>query len=124
MTNFLPLFQKDQTLIFDLGNIIDPALGLTGAYNATLTASYFTAGDSIEPADMILPVSTHMASEGQSSLFTVPPALASNDLTFPRNVKKAVFTIAATGQADEEVSIFQEDLSARVLSSANILTML
>lgn len=101
MTNFLPLFKQDQTLIFDLGNLISDVY--TGAFNVTLTAAYFTSDDSIVPADLILPVSKRQGAEGQPSYFTVPSETASNDLTLPRNIKKAVFTVAATGQAEEEV---------------------
>ena len=101
MTNFLALFKTDQKIIFDLGNLISNIY--TAAYNVTLTASFFTADDSITPADLILPVSGRNASENQPSVFTVPPQAATNAITLPRNVKKAVFTIAATGQIDEEV---------------------
>lgn len=90
-------------IIFDLDNIVSSVD--TGIYNVTLTAAYFTAEDSITPADLILPVSTREAASNMSSVFTVPPNTASNLLTFPRNVQKAVFTIAATGQIDEEVSV-------------------
>lgn len=101
MTSFLPLFQQDQTLIFDLGNIINDIY--TGPFNVTLTSSFFTADDSVVPADEIIPVSKRQGAAGQPSYFTVPDETASNDLTLPRNVKKAVFTVAATGQSQEEV---------------------
>ena len=101
MTNFLSLFKKENTIIYDLGNLINNVY--TAPFNVTLTASYFTAEDSITPADLIMPVSTRQGAAGQPSYFTVPPDTASNDLTLPRNVKKAVFTIAATGQSEEEV---------------------
>lgn len=101
MTSFLPLFQQDQTIIFDLGNIINDIY--TGPFNVTLTSSFFTADDSIVPADEIIPVSRRQGAAGQPSYFTVPDETASNDLTLPRNIKKAVFTVAATGQSQEEV---------------------
>lgn len=102
MTSFLVLLRQEQKIIFDLGNLISDIY--TAPYNVTLTAAYFTAEDSITPADAILPVSARESAMNMASVFTVPPDTASNDLTFPRNVKKAVFTIAATGQIDEEVS--------------------
>lgn len=101
MTNFLPLFKIEQTIIFDLGNLINDIY--TGPFNVTLTASFFTADDSIVPANLIVPVSKRQGAAGQPSYFSVPDEIASNELTFPRNTKKAVFTIAATGQAEEEV---------------------
>lgn len=102
MTSYLALFQETQTVIFDLGNLINNIY--TAPFNVTLTASYFTASDSISPADLILPVSALKGSQNAASVFTVPPNTASNSLTIPRNVRKAVFTLAATGQSEEEVS--------------------
>ena len=101
MTSFLPLFRQDQTIIFDLGNIINDIY--TGPFNVTLTSSFFTDDGSIVPADEIIPVSRRQGAAGQPSYFTVPDETASNDLTLPRNIKKAVFTVAATGQSQEEV---------------------
>lgn len=101
MTSYLSLFNREQNIIFDLGNLINDVY--TAPFNVTLTASYFTAEDSIQPADLILPLSARNGAKGQPSVFTVPPATASNALVFPPNVKKAIFTIAATGQSEEEV---------------------
>jgi len=103
VTNYLSLFKQPQKVIFDLGNLIDSTY--TAAYNVTLVASFFTAPDSIEPADLILPVSAEKAASDASSVFTIPPDDASALLTLPRSVKKAVFTVAATGQSEEEVHL-------------------
>ena len=100
MTSYVSLFKEQQKIIFDLGNLVNSVY--TGIYNVTLTAAYFTAEDSITPADLILPISARQAAENMPSVFTVPPNTASNELTLPRNVKKAVFTVAATGQSEEE----------------------
>lgn len=104
MTNFLSLFKTEQTIIFDLGNLINDIY--TGPFNVTITAAFFTADDSILPADLILPVSKHQGATGQPSYFSVPSETASNSLTLPRNIKKAIFTVSATGQAQEEVRAF------------------
>ncbi|KAF2769598.1 hypothetical protein EJ03DRAFT_271909 [Teratosphaeria nubilosa] len=112
MTNYLPLFKQDQKIIFDLGNLINDIY--TGTFNVTLTSAFFTADDSITPADLILPVSGRQSSSNQGSVFSVPTDNASNDLTLPRNVKKAVFTIAATGQSEEEFwwsNVLQSDIN-------------
>ena len=101
MTSFLSLLKDDQKIIFDLGNLINDIY--TAAFNVTLTAAFFTADDSITPADLILPVSARLSAQNAPSVFTVPDQVASNNLTLPRNVEKAVFTMAATGQIDEEV---------------------
>jgi hypothetical protein len=100
MTNYLSLFKKDQKLIFDLGNLIDDVY--TGAFNVTLTAVFFTATNSAKPADSIIPVSKDQGAENLPSVFSLPSDTAVNSLTIPRNTKKAVFTIAAAGQSDEE----------------------
>lgn len=102
MTSYLSLFKESQTIIFDLGNLITDVLD--GTYNVTLTAAYFTATDSITPADLILPVSKQQGAAGQPSSWSVPGDIASSEVSLPRNVKKAVFTVAATGQATEEVT--------------------
>lgn len=103
MTSYLSLLKQNQKIIFDLGNLITDVY--TASYNVTVTAAFFTAEDSILPADLILPVSKRLASQNMASVFTVPPDTASNVLSLPQNVRKAVFTIAATGQSEEEVRL-------------------
>lgn len=100
MTSFLSLFKTSQTIIFDLGNVINDIY--TAPFNVTLTAAFFTAPDSVVPADLVIPVSNRQGSASQPSYFRFPNETAANDITLPQNVKKAVFTIAATGQALEE----------------------
>lgn len=107
MTNYLSLFKQDQKLIFDLGNLIDDVY--TGAFNVTLTATFFTAKNTAKPADLILPVSKDEAAEGMASAFDLSKDKATSSLTIPRNTKKAIFTIAATGQSNEEVSSQQHN---------------
>jgi len=115
MTSYLSLFKQNQKLIFDLGNLIDDTY--TGIFYTTLTAVYFNAEDSITPADLILPVSSHRSAQNAPSVFTVPSDTASWDLTFPRNVQKAVFTVAATGQSQEEVGC-RETCRRRIFANA------
>lgn len=103
MTSFLALFNHEQKIIFDLGNLVNGVY--TAAFNVTLTAAFFSADDTIPPADLILPVSARKSVQNMPSVFTVPPGTASNALTLPRNTKRAVFTIAATGQSEEEACI-------------------
>lgn len=101
MTSYLSLFKQESKIIFDLGNLITDVY--TAAFNVTLTASFFNASSSITPADLILPVSRRLSAQDKPSVFTVLSDVASNALTIPRNVKQAVFTLAATGQSAEEV---------------------
>lgn len=105
MTSFLALLKDRQTLIFDLGNLINDVY--TASFNVTLSASYFSAKDSAAPADLILPVSAQNGAKGQASVFTVPPDTANAALRLPQNTKKAIFTISATGQSEEEVCRLQ-----------------
>ena len=100
MTHLLALFKTSQSLIFDLGNVIDDTY--TAPFNATLTATFFSSEDTVEPADMILPVSGGNGTVGQASAFQLPPQNASGSLFLPRNINKAVFSISATGQINEE----------------------
>ncbi len=100
MTSYLSLFQTNQKVIFDLGNIVNSVY--TAAINVTLTSTFFTASDTIEPADLIVPISARNAAQNQASVFTVPPNTASNKFRLPQNIKKAVVTLAATGQSEEE----------------------
>jgi hypothetical protein len=68
MTNFLPLFKEDQTIIFDLGNLVNDVF--TAPFNITLTSSYFTVDrNSSPPADVILPLSKRQGAAGQPSYF-------------------------------------------------------
>lgn len=110
MTNYLSLFKEDQKLIFDLGNLIDDVY--TGAFNVTLTATFFTAENPAKPADLILSVSKDEGAEDLASAFDLSKDTGSSSLTIPRNTKRAVFTIAATGQSNEEVSRLQKTVQS------------
>ena len=102
MTPYLSLFGHSQKLIFDLGNLVDDIY--TGAFNVTLTAAYFNLPDSAKAADVILPISARRSATNSSSVFTIPSEIATNNLTIPQTTTRAVFTVAATGQSEEEVS--------------------
>lgn len=100
MSGYLSLFKKPHKIIFDLGNIVDDAY--TGSWTTTLTATFFTAEDEIEPADVIIPISSRRSVDDSPSAFIVPETRAVDTIMLPRNAKKAVVTISACGQADEE----------------------
>lgn len=100
MTEYLSLWESPQKIIFDLGNIIDSTY--TGFFNTTLTATFFSSEDTIEPADLILPISARKGAASQSSMFVLPADVAANNITLPRNVNRAVFSVSACGQATEE----------------------
>lgn len=100
MSHLLSLLQKPQKLIFDLGNLVDSTY--TGTFNTTLTATYFTAEDTVQPADLILPVSAQQSGNNAASVFSLPSQNATNEVTLPQNIQRAVFSISATGQINEE----------------------
>ncbi|KAF2872521.1 peptide N-acetyl-beta-D-glucosaminyl asparaginase amidase A-domain-containing protein [Massariosphaeria phaeospora] len=100
MSNYVALFKESQKIIFDLGNLIDDTY--TGSWNTTLTATFFTANDTIDAADMIIPISARNSASNNPSGFVVPDTKAMNPVVLPQNIRKAVFSIAACGQANEE----------------------
>ncbi|KAI4130186.1 MAG: hypothetical protein LQ347_003484 [Umbilicaria vellea] len=100
MDQYNVLWREPQKVIFDLGNLIDSTY--TGAYNATLTATFFTVPDSKPTADQILPISALQSGQNMGSNFQVPAQNASISYTLPQNIQRAVISISANGQATEE----------------------
>ncbi|OAQ97225.1 hypothetical protein LLEC1_02989 [Akanthomyces lecanii] len=104
MTNYLSLWKAQQKLIFDLGNIVNDQY--TGAFNVTMTATFFSVKATSEdnqqgPASQILPISARRGSDGKSSAFNYPGD-ASVRLKIPQAAVRAIVSISATGQSDEE----------------------
>lgn len=102
VTPFLSLWKAPQTIIFDLGNLVNEIY--TAPFNTTLTATFFSIDDANElpPADLVIPLSARKSAQGQPSAFKIPDASAISTFSIPANVQKAVFAISATGQIDEE----------------------
>lgn len=100
MSSYLALWKTPQKIIFDLGNLIDDKY--TASWNTTLTATFFTAQETIAPAHAVIPVSARKAADNLSSVFVVPQSRAVDTVVLPQNVNKAVFSISACGQGDEE----------------------
>lgn len=104
MTEYLSLWKEPQKLIFDLGNLITDVY--TGDYNTTLTVTFFndTSVDvaTAPPADLIIPISARQSASDGVSQFTLPADNATNTISFPQNVKRAVFSVSANGQSSEE----------------------
>jgi hypothetical protein len=100
MTEFMYFWESPQKLIFDLGNLIDATY--TGSFNTTLTATFFTAQETVDTADLILPISARQGSANAASVFMLPSFNASNTISFPRNANRAVFAVSACGQSTEE----------------------
>ncbi|KAK7559937.1 putative peptide-N4-(N-acetyl-beta-glucosaminyl)asparagine amidase A [Phyllosticta citricarpa] len=101
MSAYVSLFKEPQKIIFDLGNLLSDVY--TGSFNTTLIASFYNDAEAtFRPADAILPVSAAGSSSDSGSAFTLPADVATNTMTVPANVERAIFSIAACGQAEEE----------------------
>lgn len=108
ITDQLALFKTPRRITFDLGNLIDDTY--TASFNVTLSAAFSLNNAGTEsvvrrkPADLILPVTSaeKYASVNRSSTFLLPTELASRSHKTPRNAKRALFSISACGQAEEE----------------------
>lgn len=91
----------------------------TGDFNTTLTATFFL-DDSVDvatasPADLIIPISARQSASDGVSQFTLPADNATNTIAFPQNAKRAVFSVSANGQSNEEFwwsNVLQSDVSA------------
>lgn len=122
MTAYLALWREPQTLIFDLGNLVNDLY--TASLNATLTATFLWVDDDDvpgtedgwPPADVVIPISAGKGAQGQASVFTLPADNATVAVSsFPRNARRAVFSLAACGQATEEFwwsNVPQADVAA------------
>lgn len=116
MTQYLYFWKTPQKVIFDLGNLVDDTY--TGSFNTTLTATFFSSDVETEaapPSDLIIPISKRNSSADAVSQFTVPKDNATNTIDFPRNARRAVFSVSACGQADEEFwwsNVMQSDTLA------------
>lgn len=117
MTEYLSLWKSPQKIIFDLGNLITDVY--TGTFNTTLTATFFN--DEVDvaaapPADLIIPISARKSSADGASQFTIPDVNATNTISgFPQNANRAVFSVSANGQSNEEFwwsDVLQSDVAA------------
>ena len=100
MDHYYSLWKDPQKIIFDIGNLIDEKY--TGAFNTTLTATFFTVPGSGPYADIILPISSRSSDAGKGSAFQLPGEPASVNHTLPRNLQRAVVSISANGQGTGE----------------------
>lgn len=100
VSNYLTLWRQPHKIVFDLGNIIDQTY--TGPFNTTLTATFFSTKNAPKTADIIVPLSARRSANGSASAFMVPEVQAVNTFIIPQNVEKAIFSLSAVGQAEEE----------------------
>lgn len=97
---YLSLFKVAQKVIFDLGNLINEKY--TGPFNVTLTALFFNNTIPTDAAELILPISARRSEHNKPSSFFLPDDRANNKIKFPKNARRAVVSLLATGQAKEE----------------------
>ena len=130
MTPYLSLWKTPQKLIFDLGNLLSDRY--TASFNVTLTATFFQvdqeailADGGTSPSDLIIPISARKSASNGVSQFTLPADNATNTIdNFPRNARRAVFSVSANGQADEEFwwqNVLQSDTLSFAASVGELL---
>lgn len=101
MTAYASLLRQEQKVIMQLDNIYDSVF--TGNFNVTIDALFYNDAGAVAPADVILPISSRSSAENKTSVFIYPDdGSASVALTFPRNVERAVVSVFASGNGNEE----------------------
>jgi hypothetical protein len=77
----------------------------TGIFNTTMTAIFYNddvKSDQAPPSDLIIPISSRQGANDSISRFILPSENATNTISLPRNIRRAVFSVSANGQASEE----------------------
>ncbi|OAP61385.1 hypothetical protein AYL99_03588 [Fonsecaea erecta] len=100
VSHLLALFTHSQTLTFDLGNLINE--NYTSPFNVTLQATFFTTADTEKRADLILPIPAGRSPSSEFNVWNSHLGKTSNMLVLPQNIERAVITVSATGQMNEE----------------------
>lgn len=117
MTAYNPLLREEQKVILQLDNIFDSVF--TGNFNVTITALYYDDdagnGTIINPPDAILPISSLSSAQNVTSVVSLPDGNATVELTFPRNVERAIVSIFASGNGNEE--FWYTDVPAQFLQT-------
>lgn len=106
------LWKEPQTIIFDLGNIINDVY--TGSFNATLTA-HFSYQNNVRAADRILPLSRRKSTSSMASAFSFPSDNTTVSYEIPTSVSRAIVGISACGQSEEEFwwsNVFSQDVDS------------
>ncbi|KAG8525278.1 hypothetical protein KY384_008922 [Bacidia gigantensis] len=100
MDHFNTLWKTDQKIIFDLPNNVNEIY--TGLLHTTLTATFFSVPENKAVADEILPITAKGSLRNSGSVFTVPNDAAKVSYPLNGSYKRAVVSLAATGQQGEE----------------------
>ncbi|KUI55353.1 Peptide-N4-(N-acetyl-beta-glucosaminyl)asparagine amidase A [Cytospora mali] len=100
MTVYASLLREEQKVIMQMDNIYNSVF--TGNFNVTITAFFYKDEGTVTPADVILPISSQSSVSNKTSVFSLPDGNATVTLSFPRNVERAVVSIFASGNGNEE----------------------
>lgn len=109
MSQYNALWQESQKIIFDLGNLIDDTY--TGSFNVTLTA-HFAHENNVKTPDIVFPISAQNSARNSSSAFNVPSDEAKVAYKFDSRASRAIVSISACGQSEEEFwwsNVFSSD---------------
>ncbi|KAJ5367409.1 hypothetical protein N7541_001350 [Penicillium brevicompactum] len=112
MSQYNSLWKSPQTIIFDLDNLITDLY--TGSFNVILTAR-FSYEDNVRTADLILPISAQRSAFHNASAFQIPSDNTTVIHTIPERAYRAVVSIFACGQSQEEFwweNVFSQDTRA------------
>lgn len=100
MTAYVSLLKAEQKVIMQMDNIYDSVF--TGNFNVTITGLFYNDKGNVNPADTILPISSLSSASNKTSVFSLPDENATVTLTLPRNVERAVVSVFASGNGNEE----------------------
>ncbi|GLB34951.1 putative peptide N-acetyl-beta-D-glucosaminyl asparaginase amidase A [Lyophyllum shimeji] len=104
VSQYMPLFAKPGTFIFQLDNLIQP--GLDGIYSTTVHATFYASSNrhpAAKKADLIIPLSTLANNTGNEA--SVPPSFSRN-VTLPTNTLQVYAELFASGNGQEEFWYF------------------
>ena len=101
MDMYNALWNEEQTIIFDLPNIVNNVY--TGLLHTKLMATFSSQqeGSNIH-ANTILPISAGRSTQGKGSAFMLPGDQASTSYKLGKNIDRAVVSLSACGQQAEE----------------------
>jgi hypothetical protein len=129
VSEYAPLLAAPQTVVVDLGNIVDGPY--TGIFFVTLDLTFYSVDEDNPPAphsDLVVPVSNRTDGAAWTFLHNSSQAAAKN-ITFPPNLTRALFEVYAsahgpteefwyvndTAGAYREIQVFVDDALAGVI---------
>lgn len=99
VSQYISLWKQPQKLIFDLGNLVNDIY--TGSFSVILKA-HFSYENNVQTPNVILPISARKSASNSSSAFSLPSDKAAVRYKIPAAASRAVVSISACGQSEEE----------------------